>query len=104
MQLKPKLRTYITFKTIYATEMYVKSLFSKAKRSILCQLRCDVLPLAIETGRYTNTPVDQRLRRLCNLNQIEDESHFLCQCTLYKTMRTELYLHISPFYPTNLIL
>ena len=53
MQLKPKLRTYITFKTIYATEMYVKSLFSKAKRSILCQLRCGVLPLAIETGRYT---------------------------------------------------
>ena len=34
IQLKPKLRTYITFKT---TEMYVKSLFSKAKRSILCQ-------------------------------------------------------------------
>ena len=107
MQLKPKLtwlRTYITFKTIYATEMYVKSLFSKAKRSILCQLRCGVLPLALETGRYTNTPVDQRLCRLCNLNQIEDESHFVCQCTLIKTMRTELYLHISSIYPTNFIL
>ena len=104
MQLKPKLRTYITFKTIYATEMYVKSLFSKAKRSILCQLRCGVLPLAIETGRYANTPVDQRLCRLCNLNQIEDESHFVCQCTLYKRMRTELYLHISSIYPTNFIL
>ena len=47
MQLKPTLRTYITFKTIYATEMYVKSLFSEAKRSILCQLICGVLPLAI---------------------------------------------------------
>ena len=30
MQLKPKLRTYITFKTIHATEMCVKSLFSQA--------------------------------------------------------------------------
>ena len=104
MQFKPKLRTHITFKTIYATEMYVKSLFSKAKRSILCQLRCGVLPLAIETGRYKNTPVDQRLCRLCNLNQIEDESHFLCQCTLYKTMRTTLYLHISSIYLTNFTL
>ena len=57
MQLKTKLRTYITFKTIYATEMYVKSFFSKAKRSILCQLRCGVLPLAIKTGstyKYTS--------------------------------------------------
>ena len=77
--------------------MYVKSLFSEAKRSILCQLRCGVglLPLAIETGRYTNTPVDQQLCRLCNLKQMEDESHFLCQCTLYKTMRTELYVYLS---------
>ena len=64
MQLNPKLRTYITFKTIYATEMYVKSLFSKVNRSIMCQLRCGVLPLAMETGRYTNTPVNQRLCRL----------------------------------------
>ena len=51
-----------------------------------------------------NTPVDQRLCRLCNLNQIEEESHFVCQCTLYKTMRTKLYLHISSIYPTNFTL
>ena len=54
MQLKPKLRTYITFKTIYATEKYVKLLFSKAKRSILCQLICGVLPLAVP---FTGTPI-----------------------------------------------
>ena len=68
----------------------------------MCQ--CGVLPLAIETGRYTNTPVDQRLYRLCNTSQIEDESHFVCQCILYKTMRTELYLHVSSIYPTNFII
>ena len=59
--------------------MYVKSLFSKAKRSILCQLRCGVIPLAIETGRYTNTPVDQRLCRLCNLNQMEVNAPYIKQ-------------------------
>ena len=73
-------------------------------RNEYCQLRCGVLQLAIGTGRYTSTAVDQRLCRLCNSNQIEDESNFVCQCTLYKTIRTELYLHISSIYPTNFIL
>ena len=43
MQLKPKLRTYITFKTIYATEMYVKSLFSKAKRFVSIKMWCTTI-------------------------------------------------------------
>ena len=47
----------------------------KLRRTNICQLRCGVLPLAIETSRYTNTPVDQRLCHLCNVNHIEDESH-----------------------------
>ena len=32
MQFKSELTTYITFKSIYATEMFRKSLFSKYKR------------------------------------------------------------------------
>jgi hypothetical protein len=37
-----------------------------------------ILPLAIETGRFTSqiTPIENRICKFCNQNQIEDEKHF----------------------------
>ena len=48
---KPKLRTYSLFKQDMDTERYTK-IYSKSKRSILCQLRIGILPLEIELGHY----------------------------------------------------
>ena len=59
----PKLHTYITFKTDYETENYVKSYLSKQERSFLVQLRCGVLPLRVETGRYSGL----RAKNLSNM-------------------------------------
>ena len=49
--------------------------------------RFGILPLNIETGRFRNQPIEQRICNLCELNEIEDELHFLFKCTLYNDCR-----------------
>ena len=89
--LKPKLRTYITFKDKFDTEEYTKFCVSRRKRSLLAQFRMGVLPLAIETGRFKSVPLEERLCLLCNTGVIEDEIHFLCICNFYHRIRKVMY-------------
>ena len=67
---------------------YVTARLSRKQRSLLAKLRSGTLPLALETGRYTQTPVNQRLCRSCNTNAIETELHFLFECDRYNDIRT----------------
>lgn len=60
-QGRNKLRTYCLFKSTFNTENYVKCILNRAQRSSFAKFRCGVAPLAIETGRYTNTPLHERL-------------------------------------------
>ena len=84
---KPKLRKYVTFKESIATEDYTKYITSRQSRSLLAQFRSGILPLKIETGRFKNLDVSERLCELCDLEEIEDEMHFLCVCPLYRNER-----------------
>ena len=43
--------------------------------------------LAIERGRYENTPRDERICKNCNLNMVENEYHFLLVCPMYRDLR-----------------
>ena len=52
--LSPKLRTFVTFKENYELEQYITSNLSKQERLALSQLRCGILPIHIETGRFRN--------------------------------------------------
>ena len=45
-------------------------------RSFLCKLVGGTLPLRIESGRYCNELRENRICRLCDANQIEDQFHF----------------------------
>lgn len=72
---------------------------SKSQRSILAQFRCGILPIRIETGRYKGEPLDERICNFCVLNEIEDESHFLLNCTIYSDFRRELFNNIG-YNPT----
>ena len=42
---KPKLRTYVQFKTEFRAEDHLKVNLTKGRRSLLCRLRCGVLNL-----------------------------------------------------------
>jgi hypothetical protein len=98
IQVKPKLRSYVNFKYDYGTETYVKSMLSKRRRSIMAQFRSGILPLKIETGRYTNTKIQDRLCDACDARELEDEFHFLIQCPLYAEEREVLYENAKLFY------
>ena len=68
-------------------------------RKAICKLRLSAQNLLIETGRYVNAKSMRRSERICkhcNLNLIENEFHFLSQCSLYEPERQKLYDHIHP--------
>ena len=92
-----KLRTYKLFKESFQTEVYVQINMPKSTRSFIAQLRSGVLPLSIETGRFLNLKVEERLCRFCENNAVEDELHFLFNCPLYTTLRIEFYNQVNRF-------
>ncbi len=75
-----KLRTYVTFKNEFNVEPYLLDPIQKCQRSVCTKLRCGILPLHIETGRYTNTALENRLCKFCEKN--------------VKKMKNTLYAHV----------
>ena len=53
----------------------------------MAQFRLGILPIEVEIGRYRSIPLENRICKLCNLNQIVDEKHVLFFCTLYDDIR-----------------
>lgn len=96
---QPKLRTYRLFKSEYTCENYVSMIMSKSLRSFIAQLRCGVLPLRIETGRFRNLAVDDRLCIFCDLGVVETETHFCFVCPLYSCIRLLFYNAIYRLCP-----
>ena len=90
IQSVSKLRTYRQFKNDFGTEKYLFSNLSKSERSHLAQFRCGILPLRLETGRFVGLSVEERICNLCNINETEDELHFLLRCTCYNELRNRL--------------
>ena len=88
---KPKLRTYIRFKSEFKTEEYLNLNISRHRRSLVSQVRLGILPLEIEVGRFRGIPADRRICKCCLINVPEDEFHFVCICPSYGEHRTELY-------------
>ena len=68
----------------YASNIY-ESNMTEEHRSLLSRWRLSCLDLAIETGRYTDTPAELRLCSLCNV--VEDENHVLFICSRYTGIR-----------------
>ena len=86
----PKLRTYIKYKTELACEPYVNLLQDRGKRSIMAQFRSGILPLSVETGRYSDVPLEFRLCLFCQSQEIENETHFIFYCACYEELRSVL--------------
>ena len=63
---KTKLRVYKTFKSELKTEQYVSSNISRSERSFFSQIRFGILPIHVDTGRFTRKPLEERLLSLRN--------------------------------------
>jgi hypothetical protein len=88
-----KLRTYRLYKTSDQTEHYVSCQLPGTTRRTMALFRSGVLPLAVETGRYSRPqiPLNERLCKFCNASSVENENHFLMLCPLYSDIRYELF-------------
>ena len=91
IEAQSKLRFYRTFKEEMKVEHFVTINLPMSHRSLLCQLRYGVLPLKVETGRYSNMPLQERICKFCNANEVETELHFLFYCQLYTEIRNSFY-------------
>jgi len=80
------LRTYRTFKSSLSTEPYVELNLKRSERSVMAQFRCRILPLRLETGRFVGEQEYQRICKMCDSGQVENELHFLLDCQFYNEL------------------
>ena len=68
---------------------YLKLLFNEKYRTALAKIRLSSHLLAIETGRHNGILRENRKCTFCDLNDIEDEYHFIIICPLYRDIRKD---------------
>ena len=79
---KPKLRTYVTFKNDINVATHINCNMPKYDRSLVSQLRLGILPLRIETGRFSNLDETERICLICNSSLVRRQGNF-CPCMSY---------------------
>ena len=84
---KPKLRTFVEIHDNNIKQAIVKKNLSRSHRSIVTKFKCGVLPIMIETGRYKDVPLENRLCQICTDKVIEDEEHFIGKCEALSHVR-----------------
>ena len=96
-----KLEFYKTFKDEYSTSDYLYQLRHYDKRQNFVKFKISNHKLMIEHGQYQidHLPRENRLRPLCNSNQVEDEIHCLFQCEKYSVQRQAFINQINRIIP-----
>ncbi|XP_053386465.1 uncharacterized protein LOC128550759 [Mercenaria mercenaria] len=98
VQSMSKLDYYSKFKTEFCFEKYIDVLTNEGLRKELSCFRLSSHKLEIELGRFVGTVRNERICKMCNLNCIESEYHFLLCCPLYVDIRRKYFGNIS--WPT----
>ncbi len=86
-----KLAIFHTMKESFDVDPYLEAVNDRHTRKFLSFLRLSCHPLNIEYGRYKGIPKSDRLCKLCNLNTVEDEFHFLLSCPIYNDVRQKAF-------------
>jgi hypothetical protein len=95
-----KLKTYAIFKHEFKREKYLDTIKENYLKTALAKFRVSAHQLAIETGRYTNIPQNERLCKSCNMQSIETEYHFLLVCPKYRTIRSKFFKSYYCHWPS----
>ncbi|MCG7878763.1 MAG: hypothetical protein N0C90_20900, partial [Candidatus Thiodiazotropha endolucinida] len=96
MDLSSSGKSYKIFKDNFKMNDYFSYLSNKQSR-ILAAYRTRNHRLPIETGRWTSTPLKERLCKLCN-SDVGDEFHYVMQCKYFSDIRRKF---LKPYYTTN---
>ena len=76
---------------------YVDKLESLHDRSFLAKIRWSAHDLEIEKGRYIETNKNDRLCKICQNSDIENEKHFILHCPKYEAQRKIFLTKLSTF-------
>ena len=85
-----KLQFFSIFKDNYEVEPYLNTIGNFDQRRQYTKLRISNHKLAIESGRFHKTSIEDRLCTLCNDHKIESEIHMLYNCAYFGDLRKEL--------------
>ena len=88
-----KLTFYKFFKTATKKSCFLDAIKNPLRRTAINKFRLGNHQLSIETGRYTipKTPENLRICSLCQLNEVEKESHVMLTCTFYDKLRSKFF-------------
>ena len=94
MSLSSKGKIYNIFKENFRLEDYLTTLPQNIWTRLL-KFRTSNHHLPVETGRWNNIPLEDRMCTLCNNNDIGDEFHYLFTCPFFNNSRKTL---LKPYY------
>ena len=87
--VEKKLGLYSKIKKKFAIEPYMSLPFRD--RQIISKIVGSSHKLQVETGRHHDTPREERICKLCDLNKVEDEEHFIAECPAYTHIRVDFF-------------
>ena len=90
-----KLKFYNICKTNLCCERYLVLIKKFELRRSFTRLRTSSHRLNIELGRYQGIPRHDRLCNKCSANVVEDELHFLLECSKFTEDRKQMLLDIT---------
>ena len=90
-----RLSSYCRYKHTFQIEKYLDSITERKYKIALCRFRLSSHKLEIERGRYFNIPKAERKCKVCTMDFIENEFHFLLVCPLYKDLMKK---YLKPYY------
>ena len=96
-----KLRTYKYIKTDYKIEKYLTLNLTRIQITNFAKLRISAHNLHIETGRYQKPKSIPETERVCKFcpSKIENECHFVMECSRYNDIRENLMHHVHITHP-----
>ncbi|KAA0708101.1 hypothetical protein E1301_Tti023590 [Triplophysa tibetana] len=96
-----KLTCFRKIRTDYNLAPYLLKLKDYRQRKLVSKYRLSDHSLCIETGRHRQnwTSRDHRLCSNCTDGVVEDELHFLTQCSKYQSIRQKYFTLIGNVYP-----
>ena len=93
MKTFSKIDTYCLLNQRFGLENYIGDVKIRTRRMILSKIRISNHRSAIETGRFSKIPRNERLCLFCkanNFSEIEDEQHVLLRCSRYTEIKRDL--------------
>ena len=87
-----ELRTFYSFKSVFQKVIYLDAVRDRSHQQTLTKLE-------IKNGRYSQKSITDRLCKQCFLNKVEDETHFIFDCSCYDSKRFKLFDYIKQETP-----